>query len=72
MSQSQLKRLPKDDGVKTASSVPKKASSFEVDLEKQLQAWRENPSWDDQTPHIKVRNVLPCMEYGYSFLQCGN
>lgn len=51
---SQLKRLPKDDGVKTASSVPKKASSFEVDLEKQLQAWRENPSWDDQTPHIKV------------------
>ncbi|KAM5566803.1 hypothetical protein ABKV19_015098 [Rosa sericea] len=51
---SQFRRLPKADGVKTVSSVPKKASSLEVDLEKQLQAWRENPSWDDQTPHIKV------------------
>ncbi|KAE8690813.1 mov34 family protein [Hibiscus syriacus] len=25
-----------------------------VDLEKQLQAWRENPSWDNQPPEIKV------------------
>jgi hypothetical protein len=24
-------------------------------VEKQMQAWRENPSWVDQTPEIKVR-----------------
>ncbi|KAM0984133.1 hypothetical protein FF1_011663 [Malus domestica] len=51
---SQLKRLAKDDGVKKVSSVPKKAASLEDDLEKQLQAWRENPSWVDQPPYIKV------------------
>lgn len=55
MLQSQLKRLAKDDGVKKVSSVPKKAASLEVDLEKQLQAWRENPSWVDQPPDMKVR-----------------
>lgn len=58
MSQSRLRRLPKADGVKTVSSVPKVTSSLEVDLEKQLQAWRENPSWEDQTPQIKVRTVF--------------
>ncbi|XP_068327126.1 uncharacterized protein [Pyrus communis] len=51
---SQLKRLVKDDGVKTVSFLPKKAASLEVELEKQLQAWRENPSWVDQPPDMKV------------------
>jgi hypothetical protein len=32
------------------SSIP-----WEVDVEKQMQAWRENPSWVDQPPEIKVR-----------------
>lgn len=48
--------------MKTVISVPKKATSLEVDLEKQLQAWRENPSWADQPPDIKVRDVLPSTE----------
>ncbi|XP_070671096.1 uncharacterized protein [Malus domestica] len=51
---SQLRRLVKDDGVKTVSCLPKKAASLELDLEKQLQAWRENPSWVDQPPDMKV------------------
>ncbi|KAK4762519.1 hypothetical protein SAY87_013369 [Trapa incisa] len=29
-------------------------SDFDVNLEKQLQAWKENPIWMDETPHIKV------------------
>ncbi|KAK4785829.1 hypothetical protein SAY86_002518 [Trapa natans] len=29
-------------------------SDFNVNLEKQLQAWKENPVWVDQTPHIKA------------------
>nr|CAD1823871.1 unnamed protein product [Ananas comosus var. bracteatus] len=29
-------------------------SSFEVDLDKQLQAWRSNSNWSDEPPEIKV------------------
>lgn len=29
-------------------------SDFDVNLEKQLQAWKDNPVWMDQTPVIKV------------------
>lgn len=31
------------------------STAWEVDLEKQMQAWTENPSWVDQSPEIKVR-----------------
>ena len=31
------------------------STAWEVDLEKQMQAWTENPSWVDQSPKIKVR-----------------
>ncbi|KAF3431254.1 hypothetical protein FNV43_RR25984 [Rhamnella rubrinervis] len=55
---SQLKRLAKGDGTNSVRSELKHekgaSTSLGVDLEKQLQAWRENPSWVDQTPEIKV------------------
>ncbi|OMO78252.1 hypothetical protein CCACVL1_14545 [Corchorus capsularis] len=56
---SQLKRFPKDnDAIKAMNSFLGKEKSLSaelgVDLEKQLQAWRENPSWGDQSPEIKV------------------
>ncbi|XP_022776108.1 uncharacterized protein LOC111317873 isoform X2 [Durio zibethinus] len=55
---SQLKRLPKDnDGIKSVNPFfgKERASSagLGIDLEKQLQAWRENPSWVNQPPEIK-------------------
>lgn len=33
-------------------------TDFEANLEKQLQVWNENPAWVDQTPEIKVRDLL--------------
>lgn len=55
---SQIKRFAKHDGHLSLSSDVKrgkKALTFsDVDLEKQLQAWRENPSWADQHAEIKV------------------
>lgn len=46
------------EGVKlgTPALTKEKASStpWEVDLEKQMLAWSENPSWVDQPPEIKV------------------
>ncbi|KAL8150148.1 hypothetical protein V2J09_019956 [Rumex salicifolius] len=36
-------------------SKEQKKSNFKVDLDKQLQLWRENPTWDVQTPCIDVR-----------------
>ncbi|KAJ7943649.1 protein of unknown function (DUF220) [Quillaja saponaria] len=57
---SQLKRLAKGDkGVNWVSAVLNKENGSsrrlsEVDLGRQLQAWRENPCWDDQPPQIKV------------------
>ncbi|XP_010552646.1 PREDICTED: uncharacterized protein LOC104822970 [Tarenaya hassleriana] len=58
--QSQLKRLSADKpGMKLIGSSWRNgkeclSSSIEVDLEKQLQRWRENPAWTDQPPAIKV------------------
>ncbi|PON35926.1 START-like domain containing protein [Parasponia andersonii] len=58
---SQLKRFGKDDGKNSPSSDlkwGKGASSFsDNDLEKQLQAWRENPSWTD--PHSEIKVSVP-------------
>ncbi|XVF43999.1 hypothetical protein PTKIN_Ptkin02bG0084700 [Pterospermum kingtungense] len=56
---SQLKRLVKDnDGIKSVNTFlgRNKGSSADlgIDLEKQLLAWRENPSWINQHPEIKV------------------
>lgn len=62
--QPQLKKLA-NDGEKLTSMTTspftngeKKGSStsWELDVEKQLQAWRENPSWTDKPPQIKVHN----------------
>ncbi|KAB2097435.1 hypothetical protein ES319_A01G170700v1 [Gossypium barbadense] len=55
---SQFKGLAKDnDGFESANSfLEKEKGSFaglRIDLEKQLQAWRENPSWVNQPPEIK-------------------
>lgn len=57
---SQLKNLLKDG--KGENLVRKEKGSFAstaapalgIDLERQLQAWRENPAWTDQPPQIKV------------------
>ncbi|XAR65071.1 hypothetical protein NMG60_11009037 [Bertholletia excelsa] len=56
---SQLDVLLKgDDGAKLSTSSTRKgrgsSSAWEVNLEKQLQAWKENPSWEDKSPEIKV------------------
>ncbi|KAH1122529.1 hypothetical protein J1N35_005689 [Gossypium stocksii] len=56
---SQFKGLAKDnDGFESANSVLEKEkvsfAGLRIDLEKQLQAWRENPSWVNQPPEIKV------------------
>ncbi|XVE92409.1 hypothetical protein REPUB_Repub01dG0094600 [Reevesia pubescens] len=56
---SQLKKLAKDnDGIKSVNSFlgKEKVSSagLGIDLQKQLQAWRENPSWVNQPPEIRV------------------
>ncbi|XP_017617712.1 uncharacterized protein LOC108462235 isoform X4 [Gossypium arboreum] len=56
---SQFKGLAKDnDGFESANSfLEKEKGSFaglRIDMEKQLQAWRENPSWVNQPPEIKV------------------
>ncbi|KAB2084391.1 hypothetical protein ES319_A05G330400v1 [Gossypium barbadense] len=56
---SQLKRLAKDGArIKPLnSSLEKKngsSSGLQINLEKQLQAWRENPSWVNPPPEIEV------------------
>lgn len=60
LSQSRFQRLAKDiEGVNSMNHVLRKEKGssipWEVDVEKQMQAWRENPSWVDQPPEIKVR-----------------
>lgn len=61
MSQSHLK-IPMRNGVKSETSIigKDKGADLDVSLEKQLQAWKENPTWVDQSPSIKVHrsNVL--------------
>ncbi|XP_052204856.1 uncharacterized protein LOC127809800 [Diospyros lotus] len=56
---SHLKASMKNNGgVKSATSIPEKdrrsSTALDADLEKQLQAWKVNPSWVDQSPEIKV------------------
>ncbi|XP_058005717.1 uncharacterized protein LOC110641631 isoform X2 [Hevea brasiliensis] len=51
---SQLRKLAKDK--EESPSVRKEegsATALRIDLERQLQSWRENPSWVDQPPEIK-------------------
>ncbi|KAL1327536.1 hypothetical protein HN51_037585 [Arachis hypogaea] len=55
---SQLSRLAKRDGMNSTRSVQnngyKSFSASEAELNEQLQLWRENPSWVDRAPEIKV------------------
>lgn len=32
------------------------STALDVDLDRQLQCWRENPSWTDEPAEVKVRN----------------
>lgn len=62
LQQSQLKNLLKDGKGENlvrkekGSSAPAAAPALGIDLERQMQAWRENPAWTDQPPQIKVNN----------------
>ncbi|XP_022632468.1 uncharacterized protein LOC106779894 isoform X1 [Vigna radiata var. radiata] len=53
-----LSRLAKQDGINMVRSAQKndnKPFSYsEAELNEQLQAWRENPSWVDRPPLVKV------------------
>ncbi|KAI4314335.1 hypothetical protein L6164_027254 [Bauhinia variegata] len=55
---SQLSKLAKNDGTNRVSSIQRNEkqsfSASEAELDEQLQAWRENPSWVDKPPQIKV------------------
>ncbi|MED6143681.1 hypothetical protein PIB30_007979 [Stylosanthes scabra] len=55
---SQLSRLAKRDGMNFGRSVQnnryRSFSVSEAELNEQLQLWRENPSWVDRPPEIKV------------------
>ncbi|GLT50355.1 hypothetical protein SLA2020_238450 [Shorea laevis] len=56
---SQFNRLAKEnEGIISVNSFLGKdkgsSTAFGIDPEKQLQAWRENPSWVDQPPELKV------------------
>ncbi|KAL2344343.1 hypothetical protein Fmac_005628 [Flemingia macrophylla] len=55
---SRLSRLAKQDGMSLVRSVKRNGNRSvcysEAELNEQLQAWRENPSWDDKPPIIKV------------------
>lgn len=56
--QSHLSKLAKNEGTNRVSSVQRnKSGSFiasEAELNEQLRAWRENPSWVDNPSKIKV------------------
>ncbi|XP_038885434.1 uncharacterized protein LOC120075822 isoform X2 [Benincasa hispida] len=58
----QLKRLANDGQKLTSMTMSPftkgkgekgSSTSWELDVEKQLQAWRDNPSWTDKPPQIK-------------------
>lgn len=53
---SNFKRLRRDGDALMSSIVGKKGASviLDVDLEKQMQPWKENPTWTDHPPEIKV------------------
>ncbi|KAK8657347.1 hypothetical protein V6N13_035591 [Hibiscus sabdariffa] len=57
--QSQIKRLSRDTDERKSvnSSLGKKGLSagLGIELEKQLQDWRENPTWLNQSPEIKMK-----------------
>ncbi|WCJ38453.1 hypothetical protein M5689_019514 [Euphorbia peplus] len=51
----QLRKLAKDnEGAFSMKKEEKTSTTLKIDLEKQLQSWRENPSWNDEPPQIKV------------------
>ena len=53
-------RLAKQEGMNWGRSFPRNGSvtfsASEAELKEQLQAWKENPSWVDKPPEIKVRS----------------
>ncbi|XP_050208149.1 uncharacterized protein LOC126657492 isoform X2 [Mercurialis annua] len=50
-----LMKLGQDkEGLGSLSNEEQPASSSRIDLDKQLRTWKENPSWVDQPPEIKV------------------
>ncbi|XP_020539220.1 uncharacterized protein LOC105644602 isoform X2 [Jatropha curcas] len=50
-----ISKLAKDnDGATSVGKEEVLPSALRIDLERQLQNWRENPSWVDQSPEIKV------------------
>lgn len=54
--QSQLRKLAKDkEEVPVVRKEEGSSAALRIDLERQLQTWRQNPSWVDQPPEIKVR-----------------
>lgn len=55
--QSHLKRSKNgNEGTNLKASVEKGSSTaLGLNLEKQLQHWKENPVWTEQPPEIKVR-----------------
>lgn len=54
----QMSRLAKHEGMNWGRSVQRNGSvtfsASEAELKEQLQAWKENPSWVDKPPEIKV------------------
>ncbi|OAY34527.1 uncharacterized protein LOC110628290 [Manihot esculenta] len=52
---SQLRKLAKDkEEVPVVRKEEGSSAALRIDLERQLQTWRQNPSWVDQPPEIKV------------------
>jgi hypothetical protein len=45
---------PEKVRVRGTSSAAAAAAAVDVSLERQLQAWRNDPTWTDQPPEIKV------------------
>lgn len=61
--QSHFKGLTKHNdrtksGISLGNDKDSSSNLLEINLEKQLQAWKENPTWVDQSPDIKVRKSL--------------
>ena len=42
----------------TAAAAAAAAAAAEVSLGRQLQAWKNNPSWTDEPPEIKVSTII--------------
>ncbi|KAL1222998.1 hypothetical protein V5N11_019493 [Cardamine amara subsp. amara] len=53
-----LKNVKKPSLIKSVSEVENfhDLQRYEENLEKQLQAWRDNPSWTDQPPKVQVKS----------------